>query len=194
MFSSCLFLTETVINLQDEEGFTPLMWAAAHGQIAVVEFLLQNVRTDVALKSHFFIISLHQIMNSLLTDWLSLCIHFRRVPTPTSWPRGERARCPWPAVKATRISWRCSLTVEWMSMNMTGWVTAPNCPPHQFVQVNCWYWIVLSISERRSSFAVRRPRQPRPLCWNFTRWGKKLFLKSNTCDQMYPPVLRFPKG
>ncbi|XP_051028409.1 ankyrin repeat family A protein 2 isoform X2 [Acomys russatus] len=27
---------------QDEEGFTPLMWAAAHGQIAVVEFLLQN--------------------------------------------------------------------------------------------------------------------------------------------------------
>ncbi|XP_071008504.1 ankyrin repeat family A protein 2-like isoform X2 [Oncorhynchus clarkii lewisi] len=31
-----------VINLQDEEGFTPLMWAAAHGQIAVVEFLLQN--------------------------------------------------------------------------------------------------------------------------------------------------------
>lgn len=35
--------TETVINLQDEEGFTPLMWAAAHGQIAVVEFLLQNV-------------------------------------------------------------------------------------------------------------------------------------------------------
>lgn len=34
---------ENVINLQDEEGFTPLMWAAAHGQIAVVEFLLQNV-------------------------------------------------------------------------------------------------------------------------------------------------------
>ncbi|XP_041101885.1 ankyrin repeat family A protein 2-like isoform X1 [Polyodon spathula] len=33
---------EPVINLQDEEGFTPLMWAAAHGQIAVVEFLLQN--------------------------------------------------------------------------------------------------------------------------------------------------------
>lgn len=39
----CITLIETVINLQDEEGFTPLMWAAAHGQIAVVEFLLQNV-------------------------------------------------------------------------------------------------------------------------------------------------------
>ncbi|PWA26805.1 hypothetical protein CCH79_00001120 [Gambusia affinis] len=37
---------ETVINLQDDEGFTPLMWAAAHGQIAVVEFLLQNVRRN----------------------------------------------------------------------------------------------------------------------------------------------------
>ena len=39
-----MWTPETVINLQDEEGFTPLMWAAAHGQIAVVEFLLQNVR------------------------------------------------------------------------------------------------------------------------------------------------------
>lgn len=38
-----LFKLESVINLQDEEGFTPLMWAAAHGQIAVVEFLLQSV-------------------------------------------------------------------------------------------------------------------------------------------------------
>ncbi|XP_019387807.1 PREDICTED: ankyrin repeat family A protein 2 isoform X1 [Crocodylus porosus] len=34
--------TKNVINHKDEEGFTPLMWAAAHGQIAVVEFLLQN--------------------------------------------------------------------------------------------------------------------------------------------------------
>ncbi|CAH6787562.1 ankyrin repeat family A protein 2 isoform X2 [Phodopus roborovskii] len=33
---------ENVVNHTDEEGFTPLMWAAAHGQIAVVEFLLQN--------------------------------------------------------------------------------------------------------------------------------------------------------
>ncbi|XP_030910005.1 ankyrin repeat family A protein 2 isoform X3 [Melopsittacus undulatus] len=33
---------ENVINHKDEEGFTPLMWAAAHGQIAIVEFLLQN--------------------------------------------------------------------------------------------------------------------------------------------------------
>lgn len=45
----CDILIETVINLQDEEGFTPLMWAAAHGQIAVVEFLLQNVWTNKQL-------------------------------------------------------------------------------------------------------------------------------------------------
>lgn len=49
-------LTETVINLQDEEGFTPLMWAAAHGQIAVVEFLLQNV-WKIIKKVYIFIIS-----------------------------------------------------------------------------------------------------------------------------------------
>ncbi|KAM6228212.1 ankyrin repeat family A protein 2-like [Spheniscus humboldti] len=34
--------SENVINHKNEEEFTPLMWAAAHGQIAVVEFLLQN--------------------------------------------------------------------------------------------------------------------------------------------------------
>ena len=45
----CIFTIETVINLQDEEGFTPLMWAAAHGQIAVVEFLLQNVQKNELL-------------------------------------------------------------------------------------------------------------------------------------------------
>ncbi|XP_052580926.1 ankyrin repeat family A protein 2-like [Peromyscus californicus insignis] len=33
---------ENVINHRDEEGFTPRMWAAAHRQIAVVQFLLQN--------------------------------------------------------------------------------------------------------------------------------------------------------
>jgi len=49
-----LFKLESVINLQDEEGFTPLMWAAAHGQIAVVEFLLQSV------SAKYCTLSLHQ--------------------------------------------------------------------------------------------------------------------------------------
>ncbi|XP_075581858.1 ankyrin repeat family A protein 2-like [Pelecanus crispus] len=33
---------KNVINHKDEEEFSPLMWAAAHGKIAAVEFLLQN--------------------------------------------------------------------------------------------------------------------------------------------------------
>lgn len=56
----CVLSIETVINLQDEEGFTPLMWAAAHGQIAVVEFLLQNVWKNkllVLFRLHDFITS-----------------------------------------------------------------------------------------------------------------------------------------
>lgn len=57
MFIILSFQTETVINLQDEEGFTPLMWAAAHGQIAVVEFLLQNVSISrlIAMFLFFFV-------------------------------------------------------------------------------------------------------------------------------------------
>lgn len=58
-FILCVILIETVINLQDEEGFTPLMWAAAHGQIAVVEFLLQNVRKNILFRSHGFSILEH---------------------------------------------------------------------------------------------------------------------------------------
>jgi len=33
----------SLLNSQDERGFTPLMWAAAFGEIMVVEFLLQKV-------------------------------------------------------------------------------------------------------------------------------------------------------
>ncbi len=47
------FELESAINLQDEEGFTPLMWAAAHGQIAVVEFLLQSVSASYTLTTAF---------------------------------------------------------------------------------------------------------------------------------------------
>lgn len=55
LFPPSIFSKENVINLQDEEGFTPLMWAAAHGQIAVVEFLLQNVwKTKISI-THFAI-------------------------------------------------------------------------------------------------------------------------------------------
>ncbi|MGH0171432.1 UNVERIFIED_CONTAM: hypothetical protein FKN15_061325 [Acipenser sinensis] len=40
--AECNIQTSPSPGIQDEEGFTPLMWAAAHGQIAVVEFLLHN--------------------------------------------------------------------------------------------------------------------------------------------------------
>lgn len=43
------FADSSLLNRQDERGFTPLMWAAAFGEIMVVEFLLQKVR-----KTHFF--------------------------------------------------------------------------------------------------------------------------------------------
>lgn len=74
-----LFL-ENVINLQDEEGFTPLMWAAAHGQIAVVEFLLQNVwqrsssRTNLPHLKHTYIHYIQQVYRyKLHSD--SFCVH-----------------------------------------------------------------------------------------------------------------------
>lgn len=74
-----LFL-ENVINLQDEEGFTPLMWAAAHGQIAVVEFLLQNVwqrsssRTNLPHLKHTEIHYIQQVYRyKLHSD--SFCVH-----------------------------------------------------------------------------------------------------------------------
>lgn len=76
---SFLFLIENVINLQDEEGFTPLMWAAAHGQIAVVEFLLQNVwqrsssRTNLSFKNILIYILYSRYIDMLFSD--SFCMH-----------------------------------------------------------------------------------------------------------------------
>ncbi len=34
----------SLLSKQDERGFTPLMWAAAFGEKAVVDFLLEKVR------------------------------------------------------------------------------------------------------------------------------------------------------
>ncbi|XP_072924170.1 DNA-binding protein RFXANK isoform X1 [Hemitrygon akajei] len=39
--SSCLQQGSSLLNAPDERGFTPLMWAAAFGEIAVVRFLLE---------------------------------------------------------------------------------------------------------------------------------------------------------
>lgn len=50
------------------------------------------------------------------------CVCFGcRGPTRTFWPKGGRVRCLWPAARDTRTSWRCSSTVEWMSMSTTGY-------------------------------------------------------------------------
>ena len=35
----------SLLSKQDERGFTPLMWAAAFGEKAVVDFLLEKVRS-----------------------------------------------------------------------------------------------------------------------------------------------------
>lgn len=50
----------SLLNSQDERGFTPLMWAAAFGEIMMVEFLLQKVRKTIFFSHqdraiHYFI-------------------------------------------------------------------------------------------------------------------------------------------
>lgn len=40
--TSCLHPGDMLLNVPDEQGFTPLMWAAAFGEIAVVRFLLET--------------------------------------------------------------------------------------------------------------------------------------------------------
>ncbi len=50
------FADSSLLNSQDERGFTPLMWAAAFGEIMMVEFLLQKVRN-----THFLPLSLDYI-------------------------------------------------------------------------------------------------------------------------------------
>lgn len=136
-----LLWTENVINHKDEEGFTPLMWAAAHGQIAVVEFLLQNVRkksTPHFKFLHFLcsLFSLRFVSSTIYlklvklsvkfhfqTNWLTcffFFFHYFRVQILRFWGKGEKVLSHWLAAKGTQILWKCCSTVELMSMSMTG--------------------------------------------------------------------------
>lgn len=57
----CFYLADgSVLTTQDDRGFTPLMWAAAFGEKAMVDFLLEKVRRKKqdmhyieTLKCHF---------------------------------------------------------------------------------------------------------------------------------------------
>lgn len=42
----------SLLSRQDERGFTPLMWAAAFGEKAVVDFLLEKVGTKTCFILH----------------------------------------------------------------------------------------------------------------------------------------------
>lgn len=45
----CLIVADTsLLNKQDERGFTPLMWAVAFGEKSTVDFLLDKVRNKSA--------------------------------------------------------------------------------------------------------------------------------------------------
>lgn len=82
-----LLWTENVINHKDEEGFTPLMWAAAHGQIAVVEFLLQNVRKKSTPHFKFlhFLCSLFSLRFVSSTIYLKLVKFSVKFHFQTNW-------------------------------------------------------------------------------------------------------------
>lgn len=45
----CIFPDCSLLNKQDERGFTPLMWAAAFGEKAMVDFLLVEVNNGYYL-------------------------------------------------------------------------------------------------------------------------------------------------
>lgn len=99
------------------------MWAAAHGQIAVVEFLLQNVwetsRTNLPHLEHTDIYYIYIYMSYILTFFVCIRLHCR-VQTPIFLPKGEKVPCLWRAVKDTQIFSRCSSTAALMLMNMIG--------------------------------------------------------------------------
>lgn len=191
MFIILSFQTETVINLQDEEGFTPLMWAAAHGQIAVVEFLLQNVRVG-RLNAMFLFFCVWLVLLKCFSKFT------HRVLTPTSWPKGGKVRCPWPAARDTPTSSRCSLTAESTLTNTTGWERYAVCDGIKYDSLGLVskYWetcgwclnivVVLFLwllSERRSPSAVCSSWEPCALCGNIAGWvfGREICVYRHVC-------------
>ena len=116
------FADSSLLSKQDERGFTPLMWAAAFGEKAVVDFLLEKVRLSkpTAVQKDL------QIYQNALSHWC-FCFLGRR-PQNDCEGAGE---CPdtgqlWRLCGHCRVSsqtwsrhWHLWLGTSWLSLHLT---------------------------------------------------------------------------
>lgn len=189
MFIILSFQTETVINLQDEEGFTPLMWAAAHGQIAVVEFLLQNVGVS----------RLNAMFLFFFVKWVLLkCIFFPQGADPNLLAKGRESAlslaCSKGYTDIVKMLIDCGVDVneyDWvrrhavcdgikydnLGLMSKYWETRRWCLN---IVVGLFLWL---LSERRSPSAVRSSWEPCALCGNIAGWvfGREICVYQHVC-------------
>lgn len=101
----------SLLNTQDERGFTPLMWAAAFGEIMMVEFLLQKVR-----KTHFLVTKTGQYI--IILNYI---IPFIRELTREHLLGNEKVPCLWPAQEDLQILLIFSYNMTLKLIPMTGY-------------------------------------------------------------------------
>lgn len=193
MFIILSFQTETVINLQDEEGFTPLMWAAAHGQIAVVEFLLQNVGVS----------RLNAMFLFFFVKWVLLkCIFFPQGADPNLLAKGRESAlslaCSKGYTDIVKMLIDCGVDVneyDWVRRHAVCdgikydnfglmskcWETRRWCLN---IVVGLFLWL---LSERRSPSAVRSSWEPCALCGNIAGWvfGREICVYQHVCTLLF---------
>lgn len=68
------FADSSLLSKQDERGFTPLMWAAAFGEKAMVDFLLEKVRNEAAaVGPDMYVIKTKSTISRMLVIFVSGC-------------------------------------------------------------------------------------------------------------------------
>ncbi len=103
------FADSSLLNSQDERGFTPLMWAAAFGEIMMVEFLLQKVRNThfLATKSGLYIYAFY--------------LNYIREQIREHSLENEKAPCLWPVQEDLQILLIFCYNMALILIPMTGY-------------------------------------------------------------------------
>lgn len=101
----------SLLNSQDERGFTPLMWAAAFGEIMMVEFLLQKVRNThfIATQSGLYIYIYAFYLNNIREQIREHSLENEKVP------------CLWPVQEDLPILLIFSYNMALILIPMTGY-------------------------------------------------------------------------
>lgn len=156
LYLCVIFADGSLLNNQDERGFTPLMWAAAFGEKTMVDFLLDKVRNGSSTAWHdLYFIGLK----------ISLFLSGRR---PEDHCKGAR-ECP-DAGQLRRLRGHRGVSPKAGSRHQHLRLGTCRFGPSSVPLTKSRKMILYFVSEWWDSSSVRCPRKPHQMCPGAVRY------------------------